>query len=139
MCTTSYRHSDQMSFDPMSVLNFELCRCWNDANVEEIQNLTTRAVVVVVAVVADDAVASLKNRFASLDVVIQLEVHQCQSVCGLSAAVSNLSHLGVNRHVEEEKCECVVVVVLACVVAVVAVAVALAAAEFATEGYWKFV
>lgn len=133
MCTTSYRHSDQMSFDPMSVLNFELCRCWNDANVEEIQNLTTRVVVVV----ADDDVVSLKNRFASLDVVIQLEVHQCQSVCGLSAAVSNLSHLGVNRHVEEEKCESVVVVVLACVAAVVAVA--LAAAEFATEGYWKFV
>jgi len=86
-----------MSFDPMSVLNFELCRCWNDANVEEIQNLTTRVVVVV----ADDDVVSLKNRFASLDVVIQLEVHQCQSVCGLSAAVSNLSHLGVNRHVED--------------------------------------
>ena len=118
----------------MSLLNFELCRCWNDANVEEIQNLTTR---VAVAVAVDvDAVVSVKNMFAILDVVLHLKVHQYQSVCGLSAAVSNLSHLGVNRHVLAEKCESVVVVVvLACVV----VAVAQVAAEFATEGCWKFV
>ena len=123
----------------MSLLNFELCRCWNDANVKEIQNLTTRVAVDV------DAVVSAKNMFASLDVVVHLKVHQYQSVCGLSAVVSNLSHLGVNRHVLGEKCESVVVVVVLACVAVAAaaaaavVAVVQAVAEFATEGCWKFV
>ncbi len=77
--------------------------------------------------------------FASLDVMLQLMVHQCQSVCGLSAVLSKLSRLEGSRHVLAERCESVVGLACVAVAVVAAAAVGLAAAGFAKEGCWKFV